>query len=82
MSALTAALKSESTSAGPIPKTIVFCRTKHKACEVYSLLKSASPRLVSMYHASLTPGTKAHTRDQFAKSDIRVLAATVAFGMV
>ena len=81
MSALSTALKNK--SADPVPKTIVFCRTKDKACQVYSLLKTASsPGVVSMYHASLTPETKAHTHEQFAQSTVRVLAATVAFGMV
>ena len=55
MYALSTALKNK--SADPVPKTIVFCRTKDKACQVYSLLKTASsPGVVSMYHASFQCG--------------------------
>ena len=68
-----------------VPKTVVFCRTKDKACEVYLFLRSAAPHSkgsLGLYHASLTPETKSHTRAMFTNSDIRVLAATIAFEMV
>ena len=81
MDGLITALKSVDS----VPKTVVFCRTKDKACQVYSLLRSAAPHckdLVGVYHASLTPETKSHTRAMFTSCGIRVLAATIAFGMV
>ena len=80
LSGLTADLKAQKS----VPKTVIFCRTKEKACQVYDLLKSAAPNkeMVGLYHASLTKETKAYTQEQFTNSNIRLLAATVAFGMV
>ena len=80
LSGLTANMKTQKG----MPKAVIFCRTKEKACQVYDFLKSAAPNkeMVGLYHASLTKETKAYTQEQFTKSNIRLLAATVAFGMV
>ena len=68
-----------------IPKTIIFCQTKNNVCKVYKCLKSAAKNKLSvgMYHASMTKNTKALVQNEFAQdSSLKVLTATVAFGMV
>ena len=82
MSGLTNILKSGDS--GTLPKTIVFCQTKDIACKVYSTFRDAAsqPRLVGLYHASMTDSTKLEMYKRFKESTVRILAATVAFGMV
>lgn len=68
-----------------IPKTIIFCQTKNNVCKVYKYLKSAAKDKLSvgMYHASMTKNTKTTIQNEFARnSQLKVLIATVAFGMV
>ena len=69
-----------------IPKTLVFCRTKEAAVNMYRLLLQSSSRrdYVSMFHASLTKATKQAIQHNFQSptSALRCLVATVAFGMV
>lgn len=69
-----------------IPKTLIFVATKEAAVKVYKLLHHSAKckASVSMFHASLTQGTKTHIVGQFQSSSsrLRILVATVAFGMV
>ena len=84
MSGLIASL--ESGKPENTPKTLIFCQTKEAVVKVYRLLlQSAKSReSVSMFHASLTKGTKQaiHHEFQSPSSALRCLVATVAFGMV
>ena len=66
------------------PKTIIYTLTKNSACKVYEMLRKSvhNSHCVSMYHASLTPATKAHVHSEFQKGTLRCLVSTVAFGMV
>ena len=54
--------------------------------KVYLFLRNAAKRnaYVGMFHASLTESTKSSVQAQFKspQSQLRVLCATVAFGMV
>ena len=63
---------------------LLFCRTIDVACKVYKLASDAFAEVgvVGLYHASITQATKLDTQKRFSDSRIRVLAATVAFGMV
>ena len=68
-----------------IPKTIIFCQTKNNVCKVYKCLKTASKDSLSvgMYYASMTQDTKTIIQNEFSgTSKLKVLVATVAFGMV
>ena len=72
------------SSVSEVPKTIIFTPTKNEACNVYSHLNSAScmKGTVGMYHANLTTHNKALVHDQFKRGIMRILVATVAYGMV
>ena len=78
------ALKS-STPDG-MPKTIIFTQTKDMACKLVYMLQRAATKTsyVDVYHASLTQRTKCAIQDAFssARSGLRCLVATIAFGMV
>ena len=67
-----------------ILKTIIFCRTKNDCAKIYGFLcKSGDKHAVSMYHSSLTQGTKTQIQENFKSGgQLRCLSATVAFGMV
>ena len=69
-----------------LPKTLIFCNTKDIAVKVYWLLTHSthSKEFVSMFHASLTQGTKQTIAESFQSqnSPLQFLVATVAFGMV
>ena len=69
-----------------IPKTLIFVGTKDAAVKVYRVLHHSAQfkSLVSMFHTSLTQSTKTHIVEQFqsSSSQLRILVATVAFGMV
>lgn len=71
-------------SSNQVPKTIVFTLTKLKACNIYSHLNAAScmKGAVGMYHANLTAHNKTLVHDHFKRGVIRILVATVAYGMV
>ena len=70
--------------ASRVPKTIIFTQTKLKACNVYNHLNAAScmKGAVGMYHANLTAHNKALVHDQFKRGIMRILMATVAYGMI
>ena len=72
---------SAATNADDIP---IFCQTKESAFRVSRLLLSSSPKrqYVSMYHANLTKKNKTFVYNNFKCGTMRIIAATVAFGMV
>ena len=77
--------KLESCEPEQIPKTIIFCQTKNNVCKVYKCLQSTAKnkQSVGMYHASMTRNSKTVVQNEFEQnSSLRVLTATVAFGMV
>ena len=69
-----------------IPKTLIFCRWKETAANIYCFLSysAACREHVSMYHASLTEHSKREIYIHFSSrfSRLRCLVATIAFGMV
>lgn len=69
-----------------IPKTLIFCHTKELAIKVYRLFIQNSPSkdMISVFHASLTQCTKEIVVHRFlsCESLLRIVIATVAFGMV
>lgn len=67
------------------PKMLIYTLTKNTACKVYEILYKSvnNSKCVSMYHASLTPATKAHIHSEFQKDGtLQCLVSTIAFGMV
>ena len=80
-----ASVLSKARRPAEVPKTIIFCQTKNDAAKVYALLlKSAySKHSVSMYHSSITQGTRTRVQEKFSTgTELRCLTATIAFGMV
>ncbi len=59
---------------------IIYCQTKK---QVASLCRDLTARRISVlpYHADLDNETRKHNQDAFINGDIRVIIATVAFGM-
>ena len=76
----------KSTDPHSIPKTLIFCQTKESAIKAYRLFLQYTPSkdTVSVFHASLTQSTKSIIVDNFqsCNSSLRILVATIAFGMV
>lgn len=75
---------STAKSPADIPKTIIFAPTKTSVCKIYSMLAkhSVDNKYIRMFHASLTPSTKAVCVVDFKSGRIRCLVSTIAFGMV
>ena len=59
---------------------IIYCQTKK---QVESLCRNLTARRISAlpYHADLDSETRKQNQDRFIKGDIRVIVATIAFGM-
>ena len=77
-------------------KTVIFARTINSVADIYTTLMyrlgrkayindipDVSGRMISMYHAHISQHLQKYTLEEFSKSEsrIRVLVATVAFGM-
>ena len=79
-------LLTESNDPGLIPKTLIFTRTKEVAVKIFKhiLQHTRSKEYVSMFHASLTSTTKKHIVSRFhaTQTSLRIVVATIAFGMV
>jgi len=88
--------KEISTNGVICAKMLIFAQSIHEVCEIYAVLlrrlgnkafvdgvKSATNRLVSMYHGEIGPTLQAYTLEEFPKTDslIRVLICTIAFGL-
>lgn len=59
---------------------IVYCATRKQAEEVAAFLRDKG-LAAAFFHAGLTPEKKKHTQESFIRGDLRVIAATNAFGM-
>ena len=59
---------------------IVYCLSRKRAEEVAGKLVAAGVPAAA-YHAGLAPEERKRVQDAFARDDIQVVAATVAFGM-
>ena len=59
---------------------IVYCATRRQTEEVANFLQ-ANETKADYYHAGLPPETKKHVQQSFIRGDLRVIAATNAFGM-
>ncbi|MBP2029281.1 ATP-dependent DNA helicase RecQ [Methanohalophilus levihalophilus] len=59
---------------------IIYCPTRNTAEETASRLKSRGFNATS-YHAGLSDDTRARRQDAFLKGKVRIVVATVAFGM-
>lgn len=64
----------------PEESTIVYTQTRKNAEKIYNLLKSSGIQ-VGYYHAGLSPEHKHKTHDKFVKDKIKVIVATICFGM-
>ncbi len=59
---------------------IIYCATRNSAEEVASKLKSRGFDATS-YHAGLSDDTRSKRQEDFLKGKVRIVVATVAFGM-
>ena len=73
--ALLDALEKEQGKSG-----IVYCSTHQNTEKVFRLLKQRGCR-AARYHAGLTPGERQAAQAAFIRGDVRIIAATSAFGM-
>ena len=74
-SQLKAFLRSRSTESG-----IIYCLSRKRVEKVAEKLTEAG-FLAAPYHAGLTARERRRTQDDFLREDIRIITATVAFGM-
>ncbi|MDW7772235.1 MAG: DNA helicase RecQ [Desulfobulbaceae bacterium] len=72
---LTAFLQEHEKEAG-----IVYCLSRKKVEKVTAQLNDAGYPAAS-YHAGLSAGTRKQVQDDFLRDDVRIIVATVAFGM-
>ena len=73
--ALLDALEKEQGKSG-----IIYCSTHQNTEKVFRLLKQRGCR-AARYHAGLTPGERQAAQAAFIRGDVRIIAATSAFGM-
>ena len=59
---------------------IVYCATQQRTEEIAEFLQ-AKELAADYFHARLPPETKKHVQQSFIRGDLRVIAATNAFGM-
>lgn len=59
---------------------IVYCQARRTAEQVAAKLSAAGVR-AAPYHAGLDAATRAANQEQFLRDEIRVVCATIAFGM-
>ena len=59
---------------------IVYCATRRRTEEISEFLR-ANETAAEHFHAGLPPETKKHVQQSFIRGDLRVIAATNAFGM-
>lgn len=70
----------QAISQTPTGRVIVYCGTRRSTEEVAQTL-SKSFRGVGYYHAGLSPEERTMTQEEYSAGNIRILAATNAFGM-
>ncbi|MEO6990099.1 MAG: DNA helicase RecQ [Candidatus Baltobacteraceae bacterium] len=59
---------------------IVYCATR-RTTEAAAGRLCAAGIPAAAYHAGLEPGTRARVQERFVRDDVRVICATIAFGM-
>ena len=59
---------------------IIYCATRRQTEEIAEFLQ-AHEMTAEYFHAGLPPETKKHVQESFVDGDLRVIAATNAFGM-
>ncbi len=59
---------------------IIYCLSRKKVEEVYELLKVNDIKVLP-YHAGLDADVRIHNQDAFLNEDVKVIVATIAFGM-
>lgn len=59
---------------------IVYCQTR-KECEQTAAFLQKSGIVCEAYHAGLPPQTRSAVQEKWMKGDVRIMAATSAFGM-
>ena len=64
----------------PDESTIVYTQTRKNTEKIYKLLISAGVK-AGYYHAGLTPEHKHKTHTLFVRDEIKVMVATICFGM-
>jgi len=66
--------------ARPSDSGIVYCQSRKRTEELAAGLRSAGISAVA-YHAGLDPEQRARNQDAYLRDEVRVVCATVAFGM-
>lgn len=68
------------------PRTVIFCTQKNILSNIFEYLRECAKhrKYVAMYHSSLSAASKLEIYNEFSaqQSNICVLVATIAFGMV
>ncbi len=59
---------------------IIYCLSRQKTENLATDLK-AEGYLAEAYHAGLDNATKAHNQDKFLRDELKIIVATIAFGM-
>ncbi|MDP3741357.1 MAG: ATP-dependent DNA helicase RecQ [bacterium] len=59
---------------------IVYCGTRDKTEELAGFLRSSGIKAMP-YHAGMEPKERTRVQEQFMSGDVRVITATIAFGM-
>jgi ATP-dependent DNA helicase RecQ len=59
---------------------IVYCRSRQRTEDLSGALVAAGVSALP-YHAGLDPQTRSHNQEAFIRDEVRVVCATVAFGM-
>lgn len=60
--------------------SIIYCKTRDKAEEISEILKENKYN-ADVYHAGLSAESRKNIQDKFAKKELNIIVATVAFGM-
>jgi len=60
---------------------IVYCATKDECELLASYLKNTAGMAVEHYHAGMTPAQRTQVQNLWATDEVRVVCATIAFGM-
>ncbi len=64
----------------PHQSGIIYCGTRANVDQLYNYLQNAGISALP-YHAGLEDETRKHNQEAFIKDDVRVIVATIAFGM-
>ena len=70
----------EDMTAHDLGGAIVYCATRRQTETIAAFLREKGVK-ANYFHAGLTPETKKNVQESFIRGDLRVIAATNAFGM-